>query len=182
MTSRSFLRLKVQRRSEATCASRMSVRFLSARSYDGATLVSEAGVYDMGNFLGSGAAGTVYEAQERSSQECVAIKIVNPIGYKLASSQLIQRCQLLHKVREIVHRSLLSVRHHRPSRQGLPLSPDVAAGRAPFTAEHVCWLYDANARQLVTAFSGESHPRVRLLCAWLHARLLCRSSSGWRAA
>lgn len=40
------------------------------------------------------------------------------------------------------------------SAQGLPMSPDVAAGRAPFTAEHVSWLYDANARQLVTAFSG----------------------------
>lgn len=38
--------------------------------------------------------------------------------------------------------------------QGVPISPEVAAGRAPFTVEHVSWLYDANARQLVTAFSG----------------------------
>lgn len=76
----------------------MAVQFLTVRSFDGATLVSEAGAYDMGNFLGSGAAGTVYEAQHRGSQRSVAIKILNPIGYKLAPPQLIQRCQLLHKV------------------------------------------------------------------------------------
>ena len=47
----------------------MSVQFLNVRSFDGATLVSETGVYEMGNFLGSGAAGTVYEATRRDSQQ-----------------------------------------------------------------------------------------------------------------
>lgn len=103
------------------CQSAMAVQFLNVRSFDGATLVSETGVYEMGNFLGSGAAGTVYEATRRDSQQVmgpahpelllaatpllacsaqsVAVKILNPIGYKLAPPQLIQRCQVLHTVR-----------------------------------------------------------------------------------
>jgi hypothetical protein len=158
------------------------VIFASVRSFDGATLVTDTDVYDMGSFLGGGAAGTVYEAVSQRTQSPVAVKIVNPIGYKLAPPATINRCQMLIKVRAMLelawYRGRPSTSPSLPRMQGAPLSPEVAAGRAPFTADHVSWLFDNNSRQLVTAYAGAwgvcvaVHPR--LATSHLSALLLLR--------
>ena len=42
-------------------------------------------MYEIGNYLGGGVSGSVYQATDLSSNDkLVAIKILNPIGYKLS--------------------------------------------------------------------------------------------------
>ena len=55
--------------------------------YDGQTVwCKNEPLYELGNYLGSGAAGSVYEAFHVSTQQHVALKILNPIGFKLLPS------------------------------------------------------------------------------------------------
>mmetsp|Transcript_29367 Transcript_29367/g.37879 ORF Transcript_29367/g.37879 Transcript_29367/m.37879 type:complete len:626 (+) Transcript_29367:130-2007(+) len=62
--------------------------------------------YDLGNYLGGGAAGVVYEASNlkplSDTTKSVAIKILNPVGYKLMSSGPLQRCILVRKGQPII--------------------------------------------------------------------------------
>lgn len=48
-------------------------------------LVGSDALFVMGNYLGGGAAGTVYEAEYTKTKENFALKILNPLGYKLIS-------------------------------------------------------------------------------------------------
>jgi hypothetical protein len=63
--------------------------------YDGQLLcVAPHGeaVYEIGNYLGGGAAGVVYEAERLSTHERVAVKIINPTSFCLMPSTALQRC------------------------------------------------------------------------------------------
>jgi hypothetical protein len=42
-----------------------------------------AGRYELGNYLGGGVAGVVYEAERCGANQHFALKILNPVGYKL---------------------------------------------------------------------------------------------------
>ena len=68
--------------------------------YDGqAIIVGGKEVYEIGNYLGGGASGSVYQATDLLAHDdsMVAIKILNPIGFKLASSSQIKECIVVHK-------------------------------------------------------------------------------------
>ena len=56
--------------------------------YDGQTVFVEGEednpYLELGNYLGGGAAGVVYEAVHSRTGQNVALKILNPVGYKLA--------------------------------------------------------------------------------------------------
>lgn len=54
--------------------------------------------YVLSTYLGGGSAGTVHEALDLESQEPCAIKVVNPIGYKLTPLTVLSRCILARKV------------------------------------------------------------------------------------
>ena len=63
-------------------------------SFDGQTVWYDrnTSLFEVGNFLGGGAAGNVYECELLRSREHFALKILNPLGYKLTSPALPQKC------------------------------------------------------------------------------------------
>lgn len=106
-------------------------------SYDGQVVWAENRVplYEVGNFLGGGAAGTVYEAENVKSKERYALKILNPIGYKLLSPALIRRCTILSK--------------------GKPLSEQSERGKEALSKDHVWWLLNGSTKQYLAAYYSE---------------------------
>jgi hypothetical protein len=64
--------------------------------YDGQVIWIEGDAcYEIGNYLGGGAAGVVYEAVDLQADPTtcnVAIKCLNPVGFKLLPSGPLQRC------------------------------------------------------------------------------------------
>ena len=54
-------------------------------AFDGSVLwsINNTKLYEVGNFLGGGAAGTVYETLQISTSKHYALKILNPLGFKL---------------------------------------------------------------------------------------------------
>lgn len=64
--------------------------------YDGQVIwIDGDACYELGNYLGGGAAGVVYEAVDLRTDptlRSVAIKILNPVGFKLMPSGPLQRC------------------------------------------------------------------------------------------
>lgn len=69
--------------------------------YDGQVIWIEGEAnYELGNYLGGGAAGVVYEAVDLRADPTnrnVAVKILNPVGFKLMPSGPLQRCQVAVK-------------------------------------------------------------------------------------
>ena len=68
--------------------------------YDGQTVwVDGEPAYEIGNFLGAGVAGSVHEAIDLDANRHVAIKVLNPVGYKLCPNTSLQKCLVAVKVR-----------------------------------------------------------------------------------
>ncbi|TMW60137.1 hypothetical protein Poli38472_000179 [Pythium oligandrum] len=68
-------------------------QILKVDHYDGQCIYSGRELlYELGGYLGGGAAGVVYEAFCAKTKRHVAIKILNPVGYKLLPSTLLTRC------------------------------------------------------------------------------------------
>ncbi|TMW67636.1 hypothetical protein Poli38472_011256 [Pythium oligandrum] len=82
--------------------------------------------YTMGNYLGGGIAGIVYEAYDNQQQRQVAIKILNPVGYKLCTPSALRRAEIVKK--------------------GVPSSP------RGLTMENVFWVKLPNKRDLVACY------------------------------
>jgi hypothetical protein len=71
------------------------VQRFTVTKYDGQSIcVSPRGepLYEIGNYLGGGAAGVVYEAVKLPTMQRVAIKIINPTSFRLMPSTALQRC------------------------------------------------------------------------------------------
>ncbi|CAM9209712.1 unnamed protein product, partial [Ectocarpus fasciculatus] len=100
-------------------------------------------LYEVGNFLGGGAAGTVYEAEHVSSKEHFALKILTPLGYKLLSPALLRRCSVITK--------------------GRPVSDAVEQGAEPFSRDQVWWLMNGSTKQYLAAYYSEKHGTLREL-------------------
>ncbi|KAG7384680.1 hypothetical protein PHYPSEUDO_002373 [Phytophthora pseudosyringae] len=70
-------------------------------SYDGQRLALSsapgAAAFVMGNYLGGGIAGVVYEAFDQRAKRPVAVKILNPVGYKLTSPGALRRAEIIRK-------------------------------------------------------------------------------------
>ena len=77
--------------------------------------------YELGNYLGGGASGSVYQALDVSSQnpqeKSVAIKILKPLGYKILPYGQLAKCIVALK--------------------GQPLNQKQIHGKAPLTADNL---------------------------------------------
>jgi serine/threonine protein kinase len=113
-------------------------------AFDGQTLWAAPGqpIYEVGNFLGGGAAGTVYEATHKGSFEHYALKILNPLGYKIMPSSSLRRCTVVSK--------------------GTPCA-DSTDMSLPLGRENVWWLLYGNGstKQYVTAYFSEKFNELR---------------------
>lgn len=119
--------------------------------YDGQNIYFGSKViYELGNYLGGGASGSVYQAFDVSTasseiiEKNVAIKILNPLGFKLLPyEQFKNKCTVLTK--------------------GSALTHDQVLGKAPFLAENVWWLYFITSRQIIAAYEDPIRSQLREL-------------------
>jgi serine/threonine protein kinase len=114
-------------------------------SFDGqhVWLNKTTALYEVGNFLGGGAAGTVYETEHVNSKEHFALKILTPLGYKLLSPALLRRCSVITK--------------------GRPVAEAVEQGAEPFAKDHVWWLMNGSTKQYLAAYYSERNGTLREL-------------------
>lgn len=98
-------------------------------------LSKDTPLFEVGNFLGGGAAGTVYEAENVKSKEHFALKILTPLGYKLLSPALLKRCLVLSK--------------------GKPVPFLMEQNEEPLSKEHIWWLMNSSVKQHLVAYFSE---------------------------
>ena len=61
--------------------------------YDGQLIYKDGQlIYDLGNYLGGGAAGSVYQGIGYPNEKQVAVKVLKPIGFKLLPSAQLRSC------------------------------------------------------------------------------------------
>jgi serine/threonine protein kinase len=116
--------------------------------YDGQTIYSNNKVvYELENWLGAGASGSVYQAVEVSTQKTVAIKILNPIGFKLLPISQINQCVVAKK--------------------GLPLTREQSIGKSPLTQDNIWWLIHSTShsslKHVISAYEDPNRRQLREL-------------------
>ncbi|ETV97898.1 CAMK/CAMKL/MARK protein kinase [Aphanomyces invadans] len=112
--------------------------------YDGQSIFINGELrYELGGYLGGGTAGVVYEAFCPSTKQHVALKILNPIGYKLMPTSLLARCLVAIKGRQ--------------------MEPDVVNGLQPMRNEHVWWLVHQSSKQAIAAYEDPRSGAVKEL-------------------
>ena len=112
--------------------------------YDGQSiLIAGEEVYVLGNYLGGGASGSVYQGLDTCNQRQVAIKILNPVGFKLLPSSQIGKCNTLRK--------------------GLPLTFEQCSGKAALLEDNIWWLYHPASRQILAAYEDPQRGQLREL-------------------
>lgn len=92
-------------------------------------------LFEVGNFLGGGAAGTVYECEHINSHKRYALKILNPLGYKIISPTLLRKCSVITK--------------------GTEIYADQTTRSQKMKLEHVWWLLNPSSRQYHACFFSE---------------------------
>lgn len=104
--------------------------------YDGQRIyIGNQVVFELSSYLGGGASGSVYQATEFISPNVtkeVAVKILNPIGFKTFPTNVIAKCTVISK--------------------GLPLTQEQVMNKAPVTKENIWWLYSHNLKQVLAAY------------------------------
>ena len=90
--------------------------------------------FEVGNYLGGGATGTVYEAEYSKTKENFAMKILNPLGYKLVSPAILRKCTVLIKGK---------IYDEKSNNQQL------------IEREHVWWLINGSTKQHLVAYYSE---------------------------
>lgn len=124
----------------------MTFRWRQVHNYDGQSIFANGSiVYELGNYLGGGASGSVYQAFEgdQCSDNTVAIKILNPIGFKNAIFGQINQYSVIIK--------------------GKPLSPEQVSGKQPMDTDNVWWLLHPTTKQTFAAFEDPTRMRLREL-------------------
>ena len=114
-------------------------------SFDGQTVWHDAHspLFEVGSFLGGGAAGTVYECEYVKTHEHYALKILNPIGFKMITPALLRKCGVVVKGKVV---------------------NDVANDMEPIlTREDVWWLINGSTKQFVGAYYSEKHNTLKEL-------------------
>jgi len=115
--------------------------------YDGQSIyIGGKLVYELGHYLGSGASGSVYQAQDISAvplEKSVAIKILNPVGFKLALHSHVQKSVVLHK--------------------GHGLTIEQQRGKHSLNKTNVWWVMLPNqgGRQIIPAFEDVSRGQLK---------------------
>lgn len=116
------------------------IQVLDVNQYDGQIItINKKSYYELGGYLGGGAAGVVYEALCLNSNRPVAIKILNPIGYKLMPTTFISRCIVAHK--------------------GIDLNDK----QNKLKEENIWWLYHPISKQIIAAYRDYKTLTVREL-------------------
>lgn len=112
--------------------------------YDGQNIFAGGKVvYELGNYLGGGASGSVYQAIEAGTDKPVAIKILNPLGYKNTVVGQISRCPIAIK--------------------GAPFTADQLQGRSRMLPCNVWWLLNPINKQLFAAYEDPHRNQLREL-------------------
>lgn len=113
-------------------------------SFDGQTVWydRETELFEVGNFLGGGAAGTVYECEHSSSHERYALKILNPIGYKIMSPALLRRCNIICKGKTYA---------------------DSEKNKSVISKENIWWLLNGSNKQYIASYYSEKQNGLREL-------------------
>lgn len=111
--------------------------------YDGQRLyIGNQVVFELSSYLGGGASGSVYQSTEFISQNIsreVAVKILNPIGFKTCPAAIVSKCIVVSK--------------------GLPLNQEQLCGKAPMTKDNVWWIYSHNIKQALAAFEDPNRSK-----------------------
>jgi serine/threonine protein kinase len=103
--------------------------------------------YELGNYLGGGAAGSVYQATDMSSrngpEKSVAIKILNPLGFKILPFGQLNKCIVASK--------------------GQPLTQEQLHGKETLTVDNVWWLVHPTSEQVYAAYEDSIRGQLREL-------------------
>lgn len=115
--------------------------------YDGQSIfLKDNAIYELGSYLGGGASGSVYQAYDTSSansEKIVAIKILNPLGYKLLPVGQISKCIILSKGMKICQEQLL--------------------GKTPFNQENIWWILHSSTKEYIAAYEDPQRNQLREL-------------------
>ncbi len=100
--------------------------------FDGEHIYSDGEViYELGNFLGRGASGSVYLTQCRNAPGTkFAMKVLDPLGYVLLPPNQLVRCRLIH--------------------QGIP--PLINSNELLLKEENITWLFNPLTKQYIAAY------------------------------
>lgn len=115
----------------------MNQKVVRVGAFDGQTIwldrFKAIPLYDLSNYLGGGVAGTVYQCEDKKGNH-FAVKILNPLGYKLLPPGLLRRCVVIRK--------------------GEPFSdsPDEI-----LCVENIWWLIHATTKQYIAAYFTQKH-------------------------
>mmetsp|Transcript_23150 Transcript_23150/g.23801 ORF Transcript_23150/g.23801 Transcript_23150/m.23801 type:complete len:739 (-) Transcript_23150:467-2683(-) len=110
-------------------------RIVSKYDGQGIYLSNNQQIYELGNYLGGGASGSVYQASDITipiNEKQVAIKILNPVGFKLFPNNQINKCEVIRK--------------------GLPLTIEQHQGKNVMISDNIWWLYHTASRQILAAY------------------------------
>ena len=133
-------------------------------SFDGQTVFLDRNtvLYEVGNFLGGGAAGTVYECENAKTHDHHALKILNPLGnepyslsitgthsihfsslgYKLMNPSLLKRCNIVIKGKSV---------------------SDDQEKMNNLTNENIWWVLNTSAKQFLSAYFSERYNSLKEL-------------------
>jgi serine/threonine protein kinase len=110
-----------------------SSKIIEVSNFDGNYIYyDKCPLIEIGNFLGGGAAGTVYECEYIKTKDRYALKILNPLGYKLMTPALLRKCNVLTKGKSVTD-------DNDPS----------------LSKSHVWWLLNNSTKQYISAFYNE---------------------------
>ena len=100
-------------------------------------------VFELGNYLGSGCSGSVYQARDLSSdqEKHVAIKVLNHLGFKLFPSSQLTKFAVVHK--------------------GNMLTSEQQLGRHPLDVENGWWLYNASTNSFAAALEDNHRKQLK---------------------
>ncbi|ETW07967.1 CAMK/CAMKL protein kinase [Aphanomyces invadans] len=117
-------------------------------TYDGQTIIiAQQEKFRLGNYLGSGIAGVVYEAMELKKHRHVAVKILNPVGYKLFFPQALARC-------EVIRAGAVYNHEKRPQSPG-------GTPAMPLEKGHVWWLLHPNQHELIPCYKDAQSGMIK---------------------
>lgn len=125
--------------------------------YDGQNIWLEDGevAFELGSYLGGGAAGVVYEALNLVTGENVAVKILNPIGFKLTPSGALQRYLVAVQGEAL---EVNSPQHSESAQRGHRRQQ-----HPPIQLEqrHIWWLIHPSTREVIAAFLDPRFSKLR---------------------
>ena len=99
-------------------------------------------MFEVGNFLGGGAAGTVYECENVSNRNHYALKILNPLGYKIVNPTLVRRFNVVIKGKIVT---------------------DEIEKTNTLTKEHIFWVINSTTKQYIACYYSERYNCIKEL-------------------